>query len=162
MRSRDTILNNAWPSRVPLCALFSWVKPNRADWSCHLPFCSSIHEPVTARYPSQLEACHASHVKLTFPFTFSLWSTGQNDNRDNAGTLRTFNLSRSAVNCCLNVLMMASRVWRRSGILTPFVARAATWIMFWNVGCSKAWIGWNTYHKLVLDSRTGRFNIPDP
>jgi hypothetical protein len=41
--------------------------------------------------------------------------------------------------------MISWHVWRWSGILTPFVARVVMWIMFWNAGCSKAWIG---YHQI--------------
>ena len=42
----------------------------------------------------------------------------------------TFSLSCSAINCCLNELIMPCRVWRRSGIFTPLVAGAAKFIMF--------------------------------
>lgn len=41
----------------------------------------------------------------------------------------------------LNSSMMCLRVTLRPGILTPFVARAATSIIFLNDGWSKAWIG---------------------
>ena len=46
---RATILNNAWPSLTPLCALFSCVKPRRATWTSHFPLSSSIQEPVMAK-----------------------------------------------------------------------------------------------------------------
>lgn len=72
--SRSTILNRAPPSRLPLCALLSRVKPRRALWSSHFPGCgSSTQCPVTAKYPSVFDACQASQVRLTSPWTALLY-----------------------------------------------------------------------------------------
>ena len=59
----------------------------------------------------------------------------------------TFNLLCSAVNCCLNVLMIACRVRWQSGIFIPFVAWPAMFIMFRNDVCSKACIGCDFHEK---------------
>ena len=61
----------------------------------------------------------------------------------------TFNLSHSAVSCHLKVSIISWWVWRQSGILTPFIAQAVIWIMFWNAGYLKAWIG---YHQISARS----------
>lgn len=70
---RTQILNKACPKRWPLCAVFICVKPKRPCSSFHCPgSCSSIQWPVTAKYPSAFDACHASHVRLIFPETYLL------------------------------------------------------------------------------------------
>ena len=69
-----TTLKSAPPSRFPLWALFSWIKPSTALWGSQTPARgSSIQWPVTAKYPSVFEACHASHVKLISPRTQLLY-----------------------------------------------------------------------------------------
>jgi hypothetical protein len=62
---RDMILNSACPSRVPLlhCSAV------RSQIVLIEPATFRFQDPVTAKYPSLWEACHASHVILTFPFT---------------------------------------------------------------------------------------------
>ena len=142
--THETILNNAWPSHVPLWALFNHMNPRSAVWSCHFSPSSSIHDPVTAKYPSEVEACQASHVKAHF-FFHRIALKGGEIVKSSMDAVRehhlTFNLLSSAVNCCLNVLMMASQVWHQSEILMPFVARAAMLIRFWNDGCCSDWMG---------------------
>ena len=76
--SRSMILNKALPSLLPLCALLSHTKPNKALCSSQILGCgSSIQCPVTAKYPSVFDACQALHVRLTSPWTnllCKLWS----------------------------------------------------------------------------------------
>ena len=68
--TRSSTLNNAPPRRWPLWALLSLVKPSNAFPETHcIGSFSSIQWPVTAKYPSELLACHASHVTLMAPLT---------------------------------------------------------------------------------------------
>lgn len=67
------ILNNAWPNCLPLCAILILEDPKRPCSSFHCPGdCFSIQCPVTAKYPSVFEACHASHMMI-LPETYLLW-----------------------------------------------------------------------------------------
>ena len=55
--------------------MFMRVKPSSVCSSIHFPReRSSIQWPVTAKYPSVLDACHASHVKLIFPEMYRLYT----------------------------------------------------------------------------------------
>jgi hypothetical protein len=75
MLSHSTILKSAPPNLFPLCALLSFVKPKSALLTSQVPvLSSSIQWPMTAKYVSALDACHASHVKLTCPFTMWLYA----------------------------------------------------------------------------------------
>jgi hypothetical protein len=56
----------------------------------------------------------------------------------------TWSRSRSSVKFFLKVSMMNRRVAFRLGITTPLVALAAMWIIFLKLGCSSAWIGYDT------------------
>ena len=59
------ILNKAPPSCFPLCALLSFVNPSSALCNSHtVRVFSLIQWPVTAKYLSELLACHASQVTL--------------------------------------------------------------------------------------------------
>ena len=55
--------------------------------------------------------------------------------------IRTLSQSLRLFICSLKSEMISSRVCFQFGILTPRVARDATWIMFWKDGCSKAETG---------------------
>ena len=70
IRRQLQTLYKAWPRRVPLWAVFIWTNPSRVVSIVHLPGTrSSIQWPVTAKYASELLACHASQVRLTSPLT---------------------------------------------------------------------------------------------
>jgi hypothetical protein len=74
MPSRSTILKSAPPNYFPLWALLSFVKPKSALLTSQVPVLgSSIQWPMMAKYVSALDACHASHVKLTCLFTMRLY-----------------------------------------------------------------------------------------
>jgi hypothetical protein len=52
------------------------VKLRRALWISHMPGRdSSIQWPITAKYASVFDACHASHVRLISTVTALLYTT---------------------------------------------------------------------------------------
>ena len=63
------ILKSDCTNCFQLCAVFILMNTKTVCSSSHCPDdCSSIQWPVTMKYPSTFEACHASQVRLT-----SLW-----------------------------------------------------------------------------------------
>jgi len=70
-----------------------------------------------------------------------IWNT----QRETKKARRTLNHSLSTFICSLNILMISFRVCFRLGSLIPRVARAATAIIFWNDGCSKARMGYRQW-----------------
>lgn len=143
--NRIAILNNACPSRLPSWAVFMSVNPNKALCNTHFPgTSSSIQCPVTAKYASVFAACHASHVKLTSPVTYLLyrWVSLHQQNIWMIRVKHTLSRSFKWVSWALNMSIISALVALRFGSLTPWVARAATLIMFWKEGCSRAWTGY--------------------
>jgi len=70
--SCSTTLNRACPNRMLWWALFICINPSSAILTSHMPGEDScVHNPVTAKYASVLDACHASHVRLIRPLAVS-------------------------------------------------------------------------------------------
>ena len=133
-------LKSAWPSQVLLCALLRRTKPKSADLIVQtVGVCSSIQEPVTAKYPSMFEACHASHVRLTWPLTMSLCQNCQCQLITCKVRRLIVKHLRRSKRCCLKRSITFCQVSLRVGKVMPFVAREARLIMIWNDGCCNAW-----------------------
>ena len=140
--TRLMILNKACPSRTPWCALLSLVKPISALLSSHFVAADFLIQcAVTAKYPSVLLACHASHVKLTSPSTVGPCKCKlimkMAREREPKGAL-TLNSALSCLRYSLNMYMTSLHVAFRPGTLTALLARHVMSINSLNLGCSSA------------------------
>ena len=131
------------------------------EWQLNCPLCASswvlqfLFDPVPHHHKVAIGVLHLPHIirQVNLPLdSHTLQKYNEFQISDNRWKHPMLSRLESAVTLCLNSCKIPSWVLRRLSIFTPFVARAATWIISWNDGCCNACSGYEDCVKYMLPS----------